>query len=110
MSTAITVRQRAMLRFVPKANDHTRFVVSVVARAQFWRRSVHIERLNRRHGAWETYRTVVLTEQNAPGVWVWTSGEFSARLPLGTSLRAVLPDSQAAPCYLSSTSPALRTG
>lgn len=107
-SRAVPVGQRAMIRFVPKASDRTRFVVSIVGRAQFWRRMVVIERLHRR--SWERYRTVVLTEQEAPGEFVWTSAEFRARLPRGTMLRAVLPQSQAGPCYLFSLSLPLRTG
>lgn len=108
-SSQVTVRQRAMLRFVSKPADRTRFVVSVVARAQFWRRKVTIQRFDRRLGRWDRYRSVVLTEQNAPGSFVWTSGEFTARLPRGTLLRAVLPASQAGPCYLSGTSRPVRT-
>ena len=108
-SSQITLRQRAMLRFSSKPSNRSRFVVSVVARAQFWRRKVTIQRFDRRLGTWKLYRSVVLTEQDAPGTFVWTSGEFTARLPKGTMLRAVLPTSQARPCYLSGTSPVVRT-
>jgi hypothetical protein len=109
-STPVRIGQRAMLRFAPKANDRTRFVVSVVARAQFWRKKVVIERLNRERGVWRHFRSVVLTSQQAPGQFVWTSGEFTARLPRGTMLRALLPQSQAGSCYLLSYSLPLRTG
>ena len=109
VSKPVIVKQRAMLRFAPKAFDRTRFVVSVVARAQFWRRYVAVERYDRRRKAWRPFKRVVLTEQNAPGSIVWTSGEFTARTPPGTKLRAVLPASQAAPCYLTSTSLIVRT-
>ncbi len=109
VSKAVIVKQRAMLRFAPKAFDRTRFVVSVLARAQFWRRYVAVERYDRRRNAWRPLKRVVLTEQNAPGSIVWTSGEFTARTPSGTMLRAVLPASQAAPCYLASTSLTVRT-
>jgi hypothetical protein len=108
-SPQITVRQRAMLRFVPKPGNRTRFVVSVVARAQFWKRKVTIQRFDRRLGRWAPFRSVVLTDQEAAGTLVWTSGEFTARLPRGTRLRAVLPASQAGPCYLSGTSLVVRT-
>lgn len=108
-SRVIVVRQRALLRFAPKASDRTRFVVSVVARAQFWRKSVRIERLERPPGTWRPYRSVRLTTQHSPGTWVWTSGEFTARVPSGTLLRAVLPQAQAGPCYLESTSLTVRT-
>jgi hypothetical protein len=53
-----------MLQFTQKPFGRHRFIVSVVARAQF------PERL---------------------GQIMWTSGEFTARLPKGTLLRAVLP-------------------
>jgi hypothetical protein len=99
VSRPIRLHQRAMLRLVPKASDRTQFVVSVVARAQFWHRKVVIERLRR--GAWSRFRTVVLAKQTAPGEFVWTSGEFRARLERGTMLRALLPQSQAGPCYCS---------
>ena len=110
-SAQVTVRQRALVRFSSKPSNRTRFVVSVVARAQFWRRKMTIQRFDRRLGRWELYRSVVLSEQNqAPGsTFVWTSGEFTARLPSGTLLRAVLPTSQAAPCYVSGTSLPVRT-
>lgn len=109
VSKPVFVKQRAMLRFAAKAFNRTRFVVSVVARAQFWRRYVAVERYDRDRKAWRPFRRVVLTEQNAPGSIVWTSGEFTARTPRGTMLRAVLPTSQAAPCYLTSTSLTVRT-
>lgn len=109
VSKAIVVRQRALLRFAPMASNRSRFVVSVVARAQFWRRYVVVERYDARRGRWQPYRRVVLTEQNAPGSVVWTSGEVLVRVPRDTLLRAVLPASQAGPCYLTSTSLTVRT-
>jgi hypothetical protein len=108
-SSQVTVRQRAILRFVSKPADRTRFVVSVVARAQFWRKKVTIQRFDRRLGRWDRFRSVVLTEQASPGSVVWTSGEFTARLPRGTMLRAVFPAAQAGPCYVSGTSLPVRT-
>jgi hypothetical protein len=83
--------------------------VSVVAKQQFWRKKVQIQRFDRRLGRWRAYKSVALTEQNAAGVFIWTSGEFTARLPKGTMLRAVLPAAQARPCYLSGTSLVVRT-
>jgi len=109
VSRAIAVGQRAMIRLAPKASDRTRFVVAVVARAQFWRRTIVIERLDRRRGVWRRYRSVVLTDQHAPGEFAWTEGEFTARLPRGSLLRAFLPQSQAGPCYLASYSLSVRT-
>jgi hypothetical protein len=108
-SKAVKVRQQPMLQFTQKPFRRHRFIVSVVARAQFWHRKVTIERYRARDRQWRTFRTVVLTSQNAPGQIVWTSGEFTARLPKGTLLRAVLPAPQARPCYLAGTSLVLRT-
>ena len=59
---------------------------SVWLRAQFWHRTVTIERYRPRDREWQVFRTVLLTTQNAPGQIVWTSGEFTARLPEGTAL------------------------
>jgi hypothetical protein len=109
VSKPIVVRQRALLRFAPKANDRSVFVVSVVARAQFWRKRIVIERFSPRSGRWSVFRSVVLSKQTAPGEAVWTSGELRARVSPGTLLRAVLPAGQAAPCYLGSTSLTIRT-
>ena len=108
-STAVLVRQRVRLEFTQKPFKRHVFVVSVVGRAQFWHRRVTIMRYHRRDREWRVFRTVLLTTQNAPGQIVWTSGEFSARFPQDTLLRATLPASQAAPCYLSGTSLVLRT-
>ena len=110
VSRAIAVGQRAMIRLAPKASDRTRFVVAVVARAQFWRRKIVIERLDRGRGVWRRYRSVVLTDQHAPGEFAWTEGEFTARLPRGSLLRAFLPQAQAGPCYLASYSLSVRIG
>jgi len=108
-SKAVRVRQQATLHFTQRPFRRHRFVVSVVARAQFWHRKVTIERYRPRDREWQVFRTVLLTTQNAPGQIVWTSGEFTARLPEGTALRAVLPASEALPCYTSGTSLVLRT-
>lgn len=107
-SSQVALRQRARLEFRSKPFDRTRFVVSVVAQAQFWRKRVLIQRFDRLLGKWQAYRSVVLTDQDGPGL-IWTSGEFTARVPKGSLLRAVLPASQAGPCYLSGTSRPLRT-
>jgi hypothetical protein len=108
-SKAVRVRQQAALQFTQRPFRRHRFVVSVVAKAQFWHRRVTIERYHPRDREWQAFRTVLLTTQNAPGQIVWTSGEFTARLPEGTALRAVLPASEALPCYASGTSLVLRT-
>ncbi len=59
-------------------------------------------------------RTVVLNRTDrvqAAGVtYVWSrSDEFALKLAAGTKLRAVLPLSQAKPCYTAGTSKVIQT-
>jgi hypothetical protein len=80
----------------------------------FWRKRVEIQRFERRLGTWRRLRTVVLTDSGGnPGSGPSTglSGSlayFVPRVPRGTLLRAVMPLSQAKPCYLAGTSATLR--
>jgi hypothetical protein len=108
-STPARVRQQVRLELVQKPFKPRIFETSVVARAQFWRKKVVIERYRAGERRWRPFRAVVLTTQRAPGQIVWTSGEFTARLPTGTRLRASLPASQAGPCYMAGTSLVLTT-
>jgi hypothetical protein len=67
-------------------------------------RAVTIERLDTRSHGWRTLRLVALTSY----------GEYAeAIIPVtvqrGTTLRAVLPASQAKPCYLAGYSKVVRT-
>jgi hypothetical protein len=81
-----------------------RFEVSVGGR-QFWRKHVLIQRFDRRLGTWKTVRKVVLKEQSTtPGAFA----RFTARVPAGTLVRAVVPSSQTRPCYVSATSAQVR--
>jgi hypothetical protein len=108
-SSQITVRHRAfasLRRLGPKL-----FEAGVSARASLWRRKMLIQRLDRKLGTWKTVRSVVLTHQEGggPSTFVSFSAEFRTSVPEGTTLRAVLPASQARPCYLSGTSLPVRT-
>lgn len=110
-SAPITIRQRARVAFSrppgwPGAAKA--FRVSVVAKAQFWRKRVLIQRFDRRLGTWTTVRPVVLTETAAAGQFVRSWTEFTASFPKGTLLRAVFPLAQARPCYLAGYSSLLR--
>jgi hypothetical protein len=110
-SGQITVRQRPRVELRPPLGGLGQFEVSVVAKAQFWRKRVLIQRFNRRLGTWTTVKSVVLTDTDAAGgsQFVWSSAEFTSSLPRRTLIRAVFPLSQARPCYLAGYSNLLRT-
>jgi hypothetical protein len=103
VSAEIRVRQRVGVYMRPLRGG--RFEVWVGGRVSFWRRSVLLQRFERRRGVWITIRQLVLTEG--------TTGNYSApfrpRVPRGTQLRAVMPLSQARPCYLAGYGPIFRT-
>ena len=75
----------------------------------FWRKSVLIQR--RQQGSWKTVRSVLLTDTySQPGSRFATTGAtFGASYSKGTQIRAVLPLSQARPCYLAGVSNTVRT-
>lgn len=110
-SAEITIRRRASVRLVRTPSSARKFGVSVVAKVQFWRKRVLIQRFDRRLGTWTTIKSVALEQTNAaPGsTFVWSSAEFKASLPKGTLVRAVFPLSQARPCYLAGVSKLVRT-
>ena len=68
----------------------------------FWRKRVLIQQ--RRGGSWRTIKQVVLTMDGT-----LNSTYFRVSVPRGTLLRAVLPDSQAKPCFRAGVSRTLRT-
>jgi hypothetical protein len=111
-SPEITVRQRASVRLRTLPSSPKRLEVAVVARTQFWRKYVLFERFDRRLGRWLTVKRVVLTETGAaPGsTIVWSTATFRTTLPKGTLVRALLPLSQARPCYLGAASRLVRVG
>jgi hypothetical protein len=111
-SPEIAVRQRASVRLRTLPASPRRLEVAVVGRAQFWRKHVLFQRFDRRVGAWKTVRPVVLTESGAPpgSVVVWSTARFRTTLPKGTLVRALLPSSQARPCYASAASRLVRLG
>ena len=102
-SAQITVRARPGVSLRRRAAR--RFDVSVQGQsggAMFWRKRVLLQRLDRRLGTWATVKKVVLTRSTG-GV------TFRASVPKGSLVRAVLPLSEARPCYLAGYSPLLRT-
>lgn len=98
-SRQVTVRFRTPIH-LQRTRRGAGFRVGVIGvRKSFWHKRVLVQR--RRDGRWTTVKTVVLT---APGYT-----EFSLSVPKGTLLRAVMPLSQAKPCYLGGVSRTLRT-
>jgi hypothetical protein len=81
-----------------------RYEIAVSAKMPFWRKQAHFQL--RRQGAWQTVRSVLLTEQRAPGAGgtVWTSARFTASVPRGAQFRAALPSGSARPCYVAAAS------
>jgi hypothetical protein len=103
VSAEIRVRQRVAVYMRPLSGG--RFEVWVGGRVSFWRRFVLLQRFERRRGVWITMRRLLLTEGRAGNY----SAPFRPRVPRGTQLRAVLPLSQARPCYLAGYGPIFRT-
>lgn len=106
VSAEIRIQQRVAVYMRPlRPLSGGRFEVWVGGRVSFWRRFVLLQRFERRRGVWITMRRLVLTEG--------TTGNYSApfrpRVPRGTQLRAVMPLSQARPCYLAGYGPIFRT-
>jgi hypothetical protein len=105
-SIQIPIRQRAWVTLSKKRSGA--LGVGVTAKRPFWRKRVKLQR--RVGGTWKTERQIVLTEQIALGSTggVYTGATFRARLPRGTQVRAVLPLSEARPCYLAGVSNMVR--
>lgn len=103
VSAEIRVQQRVAVYMRPLRGG--RFEAWVGGKVSFWRRYVLLQRFERRRGVWITMRRLVLTEG--------TTGNYAApfrpRVPRGTQLRAVMPLSQARPCYLAGYGPIFRT-
>jgi hypothetical protein len=103
VSAPISLGQRPWIRVISTAGKR-KLHISVTGKAPVWRKRVLLQR--RVAGRWRTVKHVVLTEQEGgAGIGaVVTSATFANRMPRGSLLRAVLPRSQARPCYLASTS------
>jgi hypothetical protein len=88
-----------------------RTAISVSALVSLWRRYAVLQRFDRPRGVWVNVRRVTLTEQGGgpspyPGVHPagFYTEPFRPGVPRGTLIRAVLPLSQARPCYLAGVS------
>jgi hypothetical protein len=109
-SAQVTVRERAYVRLLPRPFGRG-FTVTLIAKTQFWRKRILFQSFNRRLGTWRLVKPVVLTEtggsSGSGGIGTWA--EFRASVPKGTLVRALLPRSQAGPCYLAGVSKLVRT-
>jgi hypothetical protein len=103
VSPEIRVRARATVYMRPLRSGRGRFEVWVGGRVSFWRRFVLLQRFERERGVWITMRRLVLAEDPAKTL------PFRPRVAKGTLIRAVLPLSQARPCYLAGYGPLMRT-
>lgn len=99
-SAAVTIRMQASVRLRKVSGGKIE-----VAAGNFWRKRVIIERFDNRLGSWSKVTSVVLADDTGLG----TRATFRPRVPKGTLIRAVLPRSVTAPCYLAGVSNSLRT-
>jgi hypothetical protein len=100
-SSEVTFRRRAIIGF--RQQSQTRFRVGLAGYGtRFVGKRVNIQSFDQRLGRWKTIRTVAVASSGY-------ATYVALRVPKGTRLRAVLPNSHAAPCYLGATSPVIRT-
>jgi hypothetical protein len=104
-SSEVTVRARASVSLT--RHSARRFEVGAGGGvASFWRKRVLIQRYNRGLGTWVKLKSVVLSKSGYAGS---ASAMFRVILPKRTLIQAVLPRSQAGPCYLAGYSNLVRT-
>ncbi len=99
-SAPVTIRMQASVRLRQRPGGKVE-----VAAGNFWRKRVVIERFDNRLGSWSKVSSVVLAEDTGFG----TRATFRPPVPKGTLIRAVLPRSVAAPCFLAGVSNSVRT-
>jgi hypothetical protein len=104
-STQVTVRRRVNVGL--RRLSARKLRVSAGIGRDFWKKRVLIQRFDRRLGTWKSVKSVVLATQDTATPVVY--GDFVPDVPKGTRLRAVMPSSQAGPCYLSGASKPLQT-
>jgi hypothetical protein len=102
-SAPVALQKRAIVQLHQRSAK--RFSVSVWganSTTPFWRKRVLFQSFDRRVGAWRTLRQVVVTSSSSSGT------EFSASVAKGTLVRAVIPLSQARPCWVAGYSRTFR--
>jgi hypothetical protein len=107
-STAVAVQVRAGVTV--RQSSRTRFVVSVLALEHFEGTLGVLERFDRAKRRWVSVKRFRFDDSGATtGVTIGTRGTVRASVPSGALVRAVLPRTSAAPCYLAGYSNLLRT-
>jgi hypothetical protein len=107
-SNAVTVRARPGVTV--RQSARTRFFVGVLALKSFEGRVGLLERFERARGRWLLVKRFRFTDSGSnTGVTIGTTARVPAFVRRGTLVRAVLPRSSAAPCYLAGYSNLLRT-
>jgi hypothetical protein len=104
VSPEVTVQVRPSVQLSRRAGRG--FHVRVWAAVAFRGKRVVIERYDRRVGTWATVRGVRLTEFVGASA---RAAKFRAAVPRRSLVRAVLPRSEARPCYLAGYSNLVRT-
>ena len=93
-----------------RARARGAYFVSVRAKLPFEGKRVELQRLSLDRG-WTTRRTAVVTKSGAPpgSTYITSTARVEISLRARTLVRAVLPRSQARPCYLAGYSNLLRS-
>lgn len=99
-SNEVVFRQRVFVGL--RQLSATAFRVGAGLGTRFEGKLITIQRFDQRLGRWEKVK-VVRASSDAFGT------KFRLRVARGTRIRAVLPNSQAGPCYVGGTSPVIRT-
>jgi hypothetical protein len=98
-SAEVTFRKRVFVGL--RQLSATSFRVGAGFGTRFEGKLITIQRFDHRLGRWQKIEVV------RAGANYGT--KFTLRVPKGTRIRAVFPNSQAAPCYLGGSSPVIRT-
>jgi hypothetical protein len=107
-SAQIPLRQRVRV-YLEKLRSRKGLRVGVLAKKSFWRKRAQIQRLDGTSRTWKNLKTLRMTESGSAGIYSSASAELTVTVPKGTVLRALVPLSQARPCYLAGTSKTVRT-
>lgn len=103
-SPVVTVFARPSV-FIQAGAAPSQYEVRVGGVANFWRKRIDLQRFDARLGRWVSMRSVVLADSQG----AYSAATVKVRVPSRTLIRAVLPLSQARPCYLAGYSNLLRT-
>jgi plastocyanin len=110
-SPLVPVSTRAIVTL--RRNALHRFTTQVTAAQSFVGKSVLFQRWVARKHRWSTFKTVFLGSRHAASTPLAGSTvsavTFGARLPRGLRVRALLPPSQAGPCYIAAKSATIRS-